>query len=169
MRTRADDAPTLPGLDPPRDAPRASPRPRPPRPPSAAPDDTSTVLWDEEDFAPRRPARGPRIRETDTSTLEEYGPMLEEIGVLPLGEVPALRRGTEVMLAGRRSAGPARAILLEDSTGRATVTLPAAAPASPLLLIAATTTGDGDAPLRATGAWDLRQLWRDWGRIRRAG
>jgi error-prone DNA polymerase len=136
--------------------------------------DPAIPLWDEGDLLALLQAEADSIARAGViHLLDDYRPMLEEIGVLRSAELAGLRENTEVLVAGRRTSterdrNKAVVVSLEDGTG-----LSAAAFASEsqsragsvlfgteLLLIAGTTTR-GDS-LRATNAWDLRKLLRDW-------
>ena len=113
--------------------------------------------------------------------LEQYRPMLEEMGVTHSSELAGLRNKTEVLVAGVRVATqtpPMRSgkrvvfITLDDGYGCSDATFFDEAQArcsqvlfnNRLLIIAGKTrrTGVNGVSLMAENAWDIRELWRQW-------
>ncbi len=113
--------------------------------------------------------------------LEEYRPLLDELGVTPANELLGLWNKTEVLVAGLRVATqtpPMRSgkrvvfISLDDGTGCADATFfeEAQENAGPLLfstrlmVIQGRTrrTGERGISIEASNAWDLRDLWAQY-------
>lgn len=114
--------------------------------------------------------------------LDEFAPMLEEMGAIRANELVNLRGNTEVLVAGVRVATqtpPMRSgkrvvfITLDDGTGCSDITFFDEAQQrcshllfhDNLLLIAGKTrrTGARGVSILADNAWNLRQLWSNWG------
>jgi error-prone DNA polymerase len=113
--------------------------------------------------------------------LEQYRPMLEEMGVVRSSELATLRNKSEVLVAGVRVATqtpPMRSgkrvvfISLDDGYGCSDSTFFDEAQArcshilfnNRLLVIAGKTrrTGVNGVSVMAENAWDIRELWRQW-------
>lgn len=113
--------------------------------------------------------------------LDEFAPMLEEMGAIRANELLNLRGNTEVLVAGVRVATqtpPMRSgkrvvfITLDDGTGCSDITFFDEAQQrcshllfhDNLLLIAGKTrrTGARGVSILAENAWSLRQLWSNW-------
>jgi len=113
--------------------------------------------------------------------LEEFKPMLDEMGVVRADELVDLRSKTEVLVAGIRVATqtpPMRSgkrvvfITLDDGTGCSDATFFEDAQArsshilfnNKYLLISGKTrrTGVKGVSIMAENAWDLRELWAKW-------
>jgi error-prone DNA polymerase len=113
--------------------------------------------------------------------LEQYRPMLDEMGVTHSSELVGLRNKTEVLVAGVRVATqtpPMRSgnrvvfVTLDDGHGCSDATFFDDAQArcsqvlfnNRLLIIAGKTrrTGVNGVSVMAENAWDIRELWRQW-------
>ncbi len=136
--------------------------------------DPAIPLWNDDDLPGMLRAEADALaRDSVIRLLDDYRAMLEEIGVVRTIDLAGLRENTEVLIAGRRvstaRAGKETVILsLEDGTGLSDATFASESRdragsvvfGTELMLVAGTTTGD--ASLRATNAWDLRGLLREW-------
>jgi error-prone DNA polymerase len=131
-------------------------------------------LWNEDDLLQLLRAEAEALARDDLiRMLEDYRGMLEEIGVVHAADLAGLRARSEVLIAGRRVAtardgAKALMITLDDGTGLAEAVFPSESQnragsvlfGTELMLISGTTTKE--ASFRATNAWDLRTLLRDW-------
>jgi error-prone DNA polymerase len=135
--------------------------------------ETTVALWDEDDLPAMLRAEADGLaRESVIRLLGDYRAMLDEIGTVRAVELAGLRENTEVLIAGRRvstaRSGTTTVVSIEDGTGRSAAEFAPDAQGrtgsvlfgtDPMLIAGTTTTG---ASLRATNAWSLKQLLRDW-------
>jgi hypothetical protein len=172
-RAKPENAPMLIGLDAfPTDATRSIKKPAT-RGTARAVIDTAIALWSDDDVPTMRRAEAEaRDRDVAVLLLDGFRAMLEEIGTVRAAELGGLRVNTEVLIAGARIStartGKTTVVSLEDGTGRSDAEFASDAQAragsvlfgTDLMLIGGTMVAN--ATIRATNAWDLRQLLRDW-------
>ncbi|GAA2105923.1 hypothetical protein [Brevibacterium salitolerans] len=127
------------------------------------------------------PLRAEFYRGSDVA--ERFAPLLAELGVTPLGELPAFRPGSEVVLAGLRVSAPGSGrgeasveVSIEDGTGRVDAVLGGGfhsavhtqlAGISRMVLHGRVRDDEGGGTvLEADEVHDLTQMWRDWQALR---
>ncbi len=174
----------------------ASRRPKARRPDEIPlPLDFDAVHGEVERSLPDLPAREKVRAELDVLSIdlsehviESYRPMLDELGVVPASSLLDLRSGSEVVVAGIRVATqtpPMRSgkrvvfISVDDGSGCADAAFFDEAQAAsgpvlfgtPLLVIRGTTrrTGERGISIQAEQAFDLKEMWHQWQRVRDSG
>jgi DNA polymerase III alpha subunit len=118
------------------------------------------------------------------SVVDEYRPLLDELGVVPAGDLFAYSSGQTVFVAGIRIAPratigalPGALVSLDDGSGCSDVAFAEEAKAQvriPLfgtrfMIVQGTVQfgDDGEVSLDGIDAWDLKQLWAQWNDSRR--